>query len=75
MIGPVAVAGKLEAGTVAVSVLLLTNVVSANCAPFQRMNAPVTNPDPLAVIGSPLDGMLPIVAVAGLRNDSDEEDV
>ena len=75
MIGPVAVVGKLDAGTVAVSVLLLTNVVSANCVPFHRMNAPVTKPEPLAVIGRPLDGMLPIVAVAGLKKDSDEEDV
>jgi hypothetical protein len=39
------------------------------------MNAPVTKPEPLAVIGNPVEGILPIVAVAGLKNDSDEEDV
>ena len=70
-----AVVGKLEEGTVAVRVLLLTNVVSASCVPFHMMNAPVTNPEPFAVIGKPLDGILPMVAVAGLKNDSEEEDV
>ena len=68
-------AGKLEAGTVAVSVLGLTYVVSANWVPFHKMNAPVTKPVPVAVMGRPPAGIFPIVAVLGLTKVSVEEDV
>ena len=36
-----------DAGTGAVSWILLTKVVFANCVPFHRMNAPATKPEPL----------------------------
>jgi hypothetical protein len=61
-----------EAGTTAVIVVLLTKTVSANCAPFHRMNAPVTKPAPLTVR---LKSEPPAVTVAGDTNDTDEEDV
>lgn len=61
-----------EAGTVAVNVLLLTKVVSANWLPFHKMNAPGIKPLPVAVMAKPDP---PAVAVWGPRNDSVEEDV
>lgn len=42
---------------------------------FHRITAPVTNPLPLAVMGKPPDGTLPNVAVAGLRNVRNDEEV
>lgn len=61
-----------EAGTTAVIVVLLTKTVSANCAPFHRMNAPVTKPLPFTVR---VKSDSPAVTVAGDTNDTDEEDV
>ena len=61
-----------EAGTVAVSVVLFTKVVSVSWAPFHKMNAPVTKPAPVAVI---VKLGPPAVAACGPRNDTEEEDV
>jgi hypothetical protein len=62
---------RSEAGTGAVSCMLLTRVVTSG-VPFHRMIAPVTKPPPLAVIVKPC---APAVAALGLTNVSTEEDV
>src|ERR1700680_1662531 len=51
--------------------MLLTRVV-VRAFPFHRINAPVTKPDPLAVIVKPCP---PALAVWGLTNVSLEEEV
>jgi hypothetical protein len=62
---------RSEAGTGAVSWMLLTSVVVSG-APFHRINAPVVNPCPFAVIVKP---WLPAEAVLGLTNVRIEEEV
>jgi len=62
---------RSEAGTTAVNWALLTKVV-VSAVPFQRISAPVVNPDPVAVIvkaGSPTSLEL------GLMKVRTEEDV
>jgi hypothetical protein len=49
----------------------LTSVVVSG-VPFHRIKAPVTNPEPLAVIVKPCE---PTVAVLGLTNDNTDEEV
>jgi hypothetical protein len=69
---------KFEAGTVADSCVLLTNVVVSWIwfgPKFQRIIAPETNPAPFAVIGKPVEGTALIGSEAGLRNTRTEVDV
>jgi hypothetical protein len=51
--------------------LLLTSVV-VKAVPFQRISAPVTKPEPLAVIVKPCP---PTIAELGLTNVRTEEEV
>lgn len=51
--------------------MLLTSVVTSG-VPFQRIKAPVTKPDPFAVMVNP---WLPTVAVLGLTKVSVDEEV
>jgi hypothetical protein len=67
----VPVVARSEAGTGAVSWILLTRVVFS-AVPFQRISAPVVKPDPLAVIVKPGP---PTSAELGLTKVSTEEDV
>jgi hypothetical protein len=62
---------RSEAGTAAVSWKELTRAVF-RAVPFHRINAPVTKPDPLAVIVKPCP---PTVALVGLTKVSTEEEV
>ena len=69
---------KFEAGTIAVSWVLLTNVVVSWIwfgPEFQRTIAPGTNPAPFAVIVKPVEGTAPAATEAGLRNVRTEVDV
>jgi len=68
-------AATLEAGTVAVSCVLLTKVVGSLVwfgPTFHKMMAPETKPPPVAVM---VKSVSPAFAVCGLRNVSVEVDV
>jgi hypothetical protein len=67
----VPVVARSAAGTGAVSWMVLTSVVTRG-VPFHKINAPVTKPDPLAVIVKPCP---PTAAELGLTNARMEEDV
>lgn len=67
---------KYDAGTVAVTWVVLIKVVLVKGVPFHKIYVPVeTKPVPLAVSSRPVDGTLPAIAVVGLTYVSVEEDV